>query len=58
MEKEKKFYIYSFKIRNYNSIKDGNFEVGDFRKYIMDILEEKYGQDFSYCESYCDIQKK
>ena len=55
MEKEKKFYIYSFKERNNDSIKDGNFEVGVFRKHIMDILEEKYGQDFSYCESCCNI---
>ena len=57
MEKEKKFYIYSFKDRNNDSIKNGNFEVGIFRKHIMKILEEKYGQDFSYCESCCNIQQ-
>lgn len=57
MEKEKKFYIYSFKTRNNNSIKDRNFEVGVFRKYITNILEEKYGQDFSYCESCCNIRQ-
>ena len=52
---EKKFYIYSFKERNTNSICDGNYEVGVFRKYIIDILKEKYGQDFSWCENCCNI---
>lgn len=41
MEKEKKFYIYSFKTRNNDSIRDGNFEIGVFQKHITDILKEK-----------------
>ena len=57
MEKEKKFYIYSFKVRNNDSVKDRNYEVDIFRKHMINILREKYGQDFSYCESCCNIQQ-
>ena len=49
MEKEKKFYIYSFKVRNNDSVKDRNYEVDIFRKHMINILREKYGQDFRGC---------